>query len=82
MASFSFSLPASDGRRGGVVQAPPKAWRAALPDGDADGSGTVAASGGPGWYESSSDLLRGLEVREGLPGDASLGEWLSMHLRV
>lgn len=33
---------------------------------------------GAGWYESSWDLMRGLEVREGLPGDATPGEWLEM----
>jgi hypothetical protein len=82
MASFSLGLPAFDGRQRRVAPEPARQGRTALPDDDADGSGTVAASGGPGWYESSSDLLRGLEVREGLPGDASIGEWLSMHLRV
>jgi hypothetical protein len=32
---------------------------------------------GPGWFESSWDLERGLEVREGLPADARLHEWLA-----
>lgn len=36
---------------------------------------------GPGWYESSRDLLGGLDVHEGLPGDASLGEWIEHCLR-
>ncbi len=31
---------------------------------------------GPGWYDSSRDLLHGLEVHEGLPADADLGEWI------
>ncbi len=35
---------------------------------------------GPGWFDSSWDLLRGLEVREGLPGDARLHEWLAVCL--
>ncbi len=30
---------------------------------------------GAGWYESSWDLMRGLEVREGPPADAAPGEW-------
>jgi hypothetical protein len=34
------------------------------------------AQGGPGWFDSSWELQRGLEVREGLPGDAGLDEWL------
>jgi hypothetical protein len=34
------------------------------------------ASFGPGWFDSSMELMRGLDVREGLPADASLNEWL------
>ena len=36
---------------------------------------------GPGWFESSWELSRGLDVREGLPGDARLNEWLEVCLR-
>ena len=36
---------------------------------------------GPGWFDSSWELVRGLEVREGLPGDAGLYEWLDVCLR-
>ena len=39
------------------------------------------ASQGPGWFDSSWELIRGLEVREGLPGDARLVEWLATWLR-
>jgi hypothetical protein len=39
------------------------------------------ATRGPGWFDSSWDLVRGLEVREGLPGDARLNEWLAVCLR-
>lgn len=35
---------------------------------------------GPGWFDSSYDLAQGLEVREGLPQDPSLNEWLSVCL--
>ena len=38
-------------------------------------------TGGPGWFDSSWDLGRGLEVHEGLPVDASLYEWLEATLR-
>ncbi len=31
---------------------------------------------GPGWFASSWELVRGLEVREASPGDARLHEWL------
>lgn len=34
------------------------------------------AAHGPGWFDSSWDLECGLEVREGLPVDAKLHEWL------
>ena len=30
---------------------------------------------GPGWFESSRDLQRGLLVREGLPGDLAAIDW-------
>ena len=36
---------------------------------------------GPGWFDSSWELGHGLEVREGLPGDAGLYEWLEVCLR-
>jgi hypothetical protein len=36
---------------------------------------------GPGWYDSSRDLLGGLEVHEGWPADGSLGEWIEHCLR-
>ena len=31
---------------------------------------------GPGWFDSSWDLKRGLEVNEGLPANASVNEWV------
>ncbi len=31
---------------------------------------------GPGWFASSWELVRGLEVREAAPGDTRLHEWL------
>jgi hypothetical protein len=37
---------------------------------------TNAPLPGAGWYESSWDLQRGLEVHEGLPADAPLDDWL------
>ncbi len=39
------------------------------------------ATRGPGWFDSSWDLQRGLEVREGLPGDPQLNEWIEACLR-
>ncbi len=40
-----------------------------------------AAAQSAGWYESSWDLMRGLDVREGLPSDATLVEQLALALR-
>ena len=37
---------------------------------------------GPGWFDSSWELIRGLEVHEGLPLDARLHDWLRACLRV
>ena len=37
---------------------------------------------GPGWFDSSWDLLCGLEVREGLSSDTPLNDWLALCLRV
>ena len=36
---------------------------------------------GAGCFDSSWELGRGLDVREGLPGDAGLYEWLAVCLR-
>ncbi|HKX41312.1 MAG TPA: hypothetical protein VJO99_09155 [Burkholderiaceae bacterium] len=35
---------------------------------------------GPGWFDSSWELGHGLEVREGLPADATVLEWLEVHM--
>ena len=39
------------------------------------------ALGGPGWFDSSWDLTQGLSMREGLPSDARLDEWIAVSLR-
>ena len=35
---------------------------------------------GPGWFDSSWELRQGLEVREGLPVDVRLNEWIEVCL--
>jgi hypothetical protein len=35
---------------------------------------------GPGWFDSSWELGKGLDVREGLPAEAGLDEWLAVWL--
>lgn len=41
----------------------------------------LPALGGPGWFDSSWDLTQGLRMREGLPSDARLDEWIEATLR-
>ena len=67
MASFNFRRREPVRRTGAI-------------DGPADGpapSGETLPAAGPGWYESSWELRRGLlVVHEALPADAPLHEWL------
>jgi len=44
----------------------------------ADAGAAVAPEllGGPGWFDSSWELRAGLEVREGLPEDVRVDEWV------
>ncbi len=35
---------------------------------------------GPGWFDSTWELDRGLDVREGWPADVPLGVWLDCYL--
>ena len=44
------------------------------------GEAAFDESHGPGWFDSSWELVQGLEVREGLPADAGLDEWLAVCL--
>ena len=55
-----------------------QALRQVLEPGALDDDGPTL---GPGWFDSSWELGRGLEVREGLPADAGLNEWLAVCLR-
>ena len=51
------------------------------PDETGSGRDGTARPGTGRWVESSWDLRRGLTVREGLPPDADLDEWLAAMLR-
>ena len=42
--------------------------------------GTDEPLNGPGWYDSSHELRRGLVVSEGLPSDTPLEAWLALWL--
>jgi hypothetical protein len=55
-----------------------KALEALRAGADADAE-LVDESHGPGWFDSSWELENGLDVREGLPADAGLDEWLAVH---
>ena len=78
MARFTHSLAQtflrSRARHGSEVIAMLPAAEVALDD-------PAERLGGPGWFDSSWDLQRGLEVREGLPGDPQLNEWIEVCLR-
>ena len=52
-----------------------------LPAADAATDEREEPTRGPGWFDSSWDLRSGLEVHEGLPGDAQLHEWIEACLR-
>lgn len=52
----------------------------AAPQGQ-DGREHVGRAGGPGWFDSSWDLHRGLEVREGWSDDEHVHGWIEDFLR-
>ena len=70
MARFNCSLPTRDSLCQADAQVSARAL-GALQSEDAD-----CVPSGPGWFESSRELVRGLEVMEGVPGDATLDEWI------
>jgi len=46
----------------------------------ADAAEPAELTKGPGWFDSSWELVHGLEVREGLPANPSVNEWLTVCL--
>ena len=50
--------------------------------GRASDRGMCIVAAGPGWFDSSWDLQRGLEVREDWSGEARLHGWIEDFLRV
>ena len=73
MARFNCNLPGAATRESAQVSA---AALAELSREDADIADN--ASSGPGWFDSSRELVRGLEVTESAPGDAALNEWVRL----
>lgn len=71
MARFNCNLPAAAVRESAHVAA--EALSAMQREDD-----TAQAPGGPGWFDSSRELVRGLEVTESAPGDATLNEWVRL----
>jgi hypothetical protein len=72
MARFNCKLPALAARENAHVAAQALA---AMQREDA-----AQASAGPGWFDSSRELVRGLEVIESAPGDSALNEWIRLCL--
>ena len=70
MARFNCKLAALDARAAAVPHVAAWALGALALEDDA------GSPCGPGWFESSRDLVRGLEVMENAPGDAALAEWI------
>ncbi|MDP3821006.1 MAG: hypothetical protein Q8R33_05955 [Burkholderiales bacterium] len=70
MARFNCNLPAAAARESAQVVA--EALSAM------EREGMEETPGGPGWFDSSRELVRGLEVTESLPGDAALNEWVRL----
>ena len=71
MTSFSFRVESAARSR----------WRARCNASRASTEPARDPLGGPGWYESSFDLRQGLDVREGLPAEPQLNEWIEACLR-
>ena len=77
MARFTTALSHTFRR----TRARPDVVRELLPAVEATLDDADACQRGPGWFDSSWDLQSGLEVHEGLPGDAQLHEWIEACLR-
>ncbi|MES2102089.1 MAG: hypothetical protein V4569_19860 [Pseudomonadota bacterium] len=73
MARFQFSLRSFTRADGNAVVVSQRTLRALHLD---DASDTQEIVQGPGWFDSSWELVHGLDVREGMPGDARLDDWL------
>ena len=70
MARFNYKLPAAAAHKSAHVAA--EALAAMQREDAAQGSA------GPGWFDSSRELVRGLEVIESAPGEAALNEWVRL----
>jgi len=81
MARFHFSLSSFVNRHAAAAVVSQRTIRALRLDEALEAREAHEAPQGPGWFDSSWDLIRGLDVREGLPGDARLNEWLEVCLR-
>jgi hypothetical protein len=74
MARFAFSMQASLAGLFGRPRVSDHSLRAlCMP-------GIDEALTGPGWYDSSHELRRGLDVLEGLPSDTAVEDWLTLWL--
>ena len=74
MARFAFSMQASLAGLFGRSRVSDRSLQALCLPGAGDDRR------GPGWYDSSHELRRGLLVLEGLPSDTPLEDWLALWL--
>jgi hypothetical protein len=70
MARFSYNLPATAPRENAHVAAKALATM--------QREDTAQSTSGPGWFDSSRELVRGLEVIENAPGDSAMNEWVRL----
>ena len=76
MARFNYNLPALAAREIALVSA--AALDAMACEDRQAMEGAEAQASGPGWFDSSRELVRGLEVIESAPGEAALNEWVRL----
>jgi len=80
MARFHFDLRTILGSRAAHHAVARRALAALHLADEADAAEPAELTKGPGWFDSSWELVHGLEVREGLPANPSVNEWLTVCL--
>ncbi len=70
MARFNCNLPATVARENAHVAAEALATM--------QREDAAESTSGPGWFDSTRELVRGLDVIESAPGDAALDEWVRL----
>ena len=80
MARFRFNLRLAPARAASLAVVSQRTL-AALNLLQPEPAAPAEAPQGPGWFDSSWELIRGLDVHEGAPRDLPLNHWLDACLR-